>query len=156
MLSRWAKEMVGRLLSLGCQRSDAEDVVQDTLLKALLYIEGIPPAAMRSWLFRVAINEFYSLCRRNARVSPMVLPPDSFDPRTTVEERLVREEELARVRSVLAGMPPRSRFLLEMRYTHGMSLVEIAAALGLKKSSVKVALHRARRLFSRLYGKTGE
>lgn len=152
ILSRWAGEMVRRLRSLGCQPADVEDIVQETLLKALLDVEVIPPQVLRAWLFRVALNEFYSLCRSRARVQPVASVSLPSPGEGTAEERLVRGEETARVRATLDRMAPRASSLLLMRYGREMSSREIGAATGLKAGSVRVALHRARRLFSRMYG----
>lgn len=51
------------LIKLGCNQEDAEDITQDTFYKALKYIDGIGASKISSWLFRVAINKYYDLCR---------------------------------------------------------------------------------------------
>ncbi|MEM5603607.1 sigma factor [Bacillus cereus] len=52
------------LLKLGISREDAEDIVQETALKYIQNLEGIPAEKVKSWLFRVAINRSYDILRR--------------------------------------------------------------------------------------------
>jgi RNA polymerase sigma factor (sigma-70 family) len=55
------------LVKLGCDQESAEDIVQDTFYKALKYIDGIQENKLSAWLFKVAINKYYDLCRKNNR-----------------------------------------------------------------------------------------
>jgi len=44
------------LVKIGCSHTDAEDIVQDTLLKAIIHLEAIESDKIASWLFKVALN----------------------------------------------------------------------------------------------------
>lgn len=55
------------LIKLGCSKENADDIVQDTFYKALRYIDGIQSDKLSAWLFKVAINKYYDLCRKNKR-----------------------------------------------------------------------------------------
>jgi len=55
------------LIKMGVTKEDTEDIVQDTLYKALKYIDSIDSRTARAWLFRVALNEFYNIYRKNKK-----------------------------------------------------------------------------------------
>jgi RNA polymerase sigma factor (sigma-70 family) len=55
------------LVKIGADSSDAEDIVQETVYKFFLNIESIDPKKASSWLFRVAVNQYYDICRRRKR-----------------------------------------------------------------------------------------
>ena len=58
-----SKAVFGYLIKIGANRK-AEDIVQDTLYKALLLMEEIPLEHLTPWLFRVAINQHRDLHRK--------------------------------------------------------------------------------------------
>lgn len=51
----------------GLTHEDAEDIVQDTCYKFLLYKDGIRSDIVMSWLYRVATNQFYDLKRKEKK-----------------------------------------------------------------------------------------
>jgi RNA polymerase sigma-70 factor (ECF subfamily) len=152
---------------------DAEDALQDTLLRAW---RGLPRfegrSSVRSWLYRIATNACLdAIGRRPGRVLPLDHGPAS-DPhdgpgRPLVEsawiepypdERLgarlaetapearydARESvELAFV-AALQHLPPRGRAVLILREVLGFSAAEVAEELGSSVASVNSALQRAR------------
>ena len=72
------------------------------------------------------------------------------DPATALERR----QERGQVRQTLSAMKPRAAQILILRYS-GLSYAEMAAALGVKPSSVGTLLARAEREFEKMYG-TGD
>jgi len=99
----------------------------------------------RNYLYRIATNLVHDQRRRpRADREPLVdaerqPAPDSL---TGSESRAARRIDLARA---MARMKPRERSMLWLAYAHGCSHEEIAEVLGLKTSSLKALLHRARR-----------
>lgn len=55
------------LIKKGLPPPDAEDAVQETAYKYLIYSETIRSLGVRSWLIRVALNYYYDQCRKNKR-----------------------------------------------------------------------------------------
>ena len=99
----------------------------------------------RNYLYRIATNLVHDQRRRpRADREPLVdaerePAPESL---TGSESRAASRIDLARA---MARMKPRERSMLWLAYAHGCSHEEIAAVLGLKTSSLKALLHRARR-----------
>ena len=110
----------------------------------------------RNYLYRIATNLVHDQRRRpRADREPLVdaerqPAPDSL---TGSESRAARRIDLARA---MARMKPRERSMLWLAYAHGCSHEEIAQVLGLKTSSLKALLHRARRRLAGFMTPAGE
>ncbi|MGX6603207.1 RNA polymerase subunit sigma-70 [Micromonosporaceae bacterium Da 78-11] len=168
-------ELVGphrRELQVHCYRmlgslSDAEDVLQETLLAAWRGLPGFQGrASLRVWLYRIATNRCLNL-RRDAgrRLPPAPVPPfepptptrlgevtwlqpypdELLDPRPGPEARYELKESvsLAFVTG-LQRLPPRQTAVLLLRDVLGFGAEEVAAMLGTTATAVKGSLQRAR------------
>jgi len=98
----------------------------------------------RNYLYRIATNLVHDH-RRRPRADREPLLDAEREPAPDVaggtEGRAARRIDLARA---MARMKPRERSMLWLAYAHGCSHEEIAQMLGLKTSSLKALLHRAR------------
>jgi RNA polymerase sigma-70 factor (ECF subfamily) len=119
---------------------DAEDVVQETFLKLLRHLSaGGRTENIHGWLFTVAAHALRDRQRRQWRW----LPWDPDHERRVGPPRLLDEDgRIARLRDVLRGLPARDRLLLALR-AQGLSYADIAAAAGIRVSSVGQLLARA-------------
>ena len=99
----------------------------------------------RNYLYRIATNLVHDQ-RRRPRADRAPLEDVEREPApeslTGSESRAARRIDLSRA---MARMKPRERSMLWLAYAHGCSHEEIAEVLGLKTSSLKALLHRARR-----------
>ncbi|GHG51007.1 DNA-directed RNA polymerase sigma-70 factor [Amycolatopsis bullii] len=146
---------------------DAEDVVQETYLKAARGVAAFEGrSSLKTWLYRIATNTCLTeLNHRSRRVLPAGLGAPSDDPGTRVfaddsiawlgplpdavlgdpEEVVVRRESvrLALV-AALQHLPPRQRAAFLLREVLSWSAAEIAGVLGISVPAVKSLLQRAR------------
>jgi RNA polymerase sigma-70 factor (ECF subfamily) len=156
------------------QREDARDVLQDTLFQAYKSIKTLKhPEALKSWLYRVAANACL-MKRRKGKFEPDKelslddLGPGAEGPRRTEipdpavlpDEALLQSELGETVRRAVAEVPSHYRIVLVMRDMERLSTSEVAAALDLPETTVKMRLHRARlmvrqRLEAALAGSAG-
>ncbi|WP_246168288.1 RNA polymerase sigma factor [Paenibacillus antarcticus] len=99
------------LIRLGATPPDAEDIVQDTVYKAFLYIETIETNKFSAWLYKVAINRYYDLCRRNKWIQ---VPIDSVEVADSdlPEDHLLQKEKRAEIEYVLSEILPHHKQLL--------------------------------------------
>ena len=127
----------------GGDRHRAEDVVQETMLRACRRPRPLAGRPARAWLFTVArhraINQHRARQARPAEVAGMAelaarAAPDQIDAAIT-------RWDLA---AAMAGLRPRDRCLLTARYLHGHSITEIATDLGLPAGIVTSRLSAAR------------
>jgi RNA polymerase sigma-70 factor (ECF subfamily) len=138
-------------------RDDAEEVLQETLLKAYRSLGGLrDPGALKSWVFRVAANNCLKM-RRRGRHEPdreisleEVLPPSAGGPAEIADwsdlplDRLLRGELKDRIESAILGLPKPYRIVLLLREQEGFDTRQVAGILGISETLAKVRLHRAR------------
>ncbi|MDN3482060.1 RNA polymerase sigma factor [Arthrobacter sp. APC 3897] len=126
---------------------DAEDLLQETLAKALADASQRhePIVNTQAWLIRIATNIWLDSLRRSGRITPadgtdvgMNLPDDTaVDPlvNVAVEEAL---------RQLLLALPPQERACVVLKDVFSYPLAEIAGILDTTTGAVKSALHRGR------------
>ncbi|HIA26551.1 MAG TPA: sigma-70 family RNA polymerase sigma factor [Planctomycetes bacterium] len=150
-------------LSLAGDLASAEDLVQDTFLRAFKGFSGFTIGTdCRAWLFRICKNRFYDICRKRRR-RPIhedleLAQPMSLDLEYEVlreQKRLASGEKPVedllgrRVRAALAELPTGFREALLLCDLDGLSYQEIAADLQIPLGTVRSRIARAR---SRLRG----
>ncbi|GIP21904.1 RNA polymerase sigma factor [Paenibacillus sp. J22TS3] len=144
------------LVKMGASSEDAKDIVQDTFYKAFLYSDSINTEKLSAWLFRVAINAYYDLCRRSTRLASLPSPEELVSKEGLPEELLAVKEESEEVQKVLQELSPLHKQVLELRYKHEMSYKEIGESMDLKPSNVKTYLSRAKKQFAKIYRRSGK
>ena len=121
-------------------RSDAQDVMQETLLK--FYMEKKPfqsPQHEKRWLLRVAVNESKKLLRSAWRRRSVPLEErDEAVTFDTLAQQALFEEVMA--------LPPKYRLAVYLYYYESFSVRQIGEALGANPSTVQTWLMRARGL----------
>lgn len=139
------------------QREDAEDTMQDVLVKSLPYLPKFEsPRALLVWLYRVAKNRCL-ISRRKSKFAPKQnlsldeLMPDRRELANLAKEGPVNPEALAirsqqakRLREVIQQLPPQYRIILVLRDMEGLTDEEVGDITGLRPGNVRVRLHRAR------------
>jgi RNA polymerase sigma-70 factor (ECF subfamily) len=139
------------------QREDAEDTMQEVLLKSVPYLPKFEsPKALVVWLYKVAKNRCL-MSRRRSKFAPKQdlsleeLMPDrqelerlSGDGGINPEALAIRSEEAGRLRQAIQKLPPPYRIVLVLRDMEGLTDEEVAEITGLRPGTVRVRLHRAR------------
>lgn len=139
------------------QREDAEDTMQEVLVKALPYLPKFEsPRALLVWLYKVAKNRCL-MNRRKSKFAPKEelsldeLMPDRHELAQLAEggplnpESLaIRSQQARRLREVIQQLPPHYRIILVLRDMEGLTDEEVGDITGLRPGNVRVRLHRAR------------
>jgi RNA polymerase sigma-70 factor (ECF subfamily) len=142
-------------------RDDAEDVVQEALLRGLRYAH-----ATRSghnplpWLVGIARNVLADLVRRQRAHRERADDGTPFDPIAPaagepeldlwIGRRIARQGDVQRALArAFEELPPLDRHLLQRRHEDGVSIRPLALECGLRPEAVKVRLFRARRKVAR-------
>jgi RNA polymerase sigma-70 factor, ECF subfamily len=143
-------------LSYMKNEADAEDVAQETFLKAFHHLATFrAEAKFSTWLIGIALNEARSRLRREATLrmesiddtsdeaghtSPAILR----DWREVPSEALERKEVRQMLQQAITNLPTIYREVFVLRDVEELNNVETAAALSITVGNVKVRLHRAR------------
>lgn len=117
--------------------SDAEDILQETLLKLIRNQPAFESEEhQKAWLMRVAIN----LCKNKLKSSwfKTVAIPEHY------EAEALSEEE-SDVLTVVNELPLKYREVVHLFYYEGYSTIEIASILDKKEATIRSLLHRARK-----------
>jgi RNA polymerase sigma-70 factor (ECF subfamily) len=130
---------------------DAEDILQQTLLKAFVHLDQFRfEASFKTWLFRIAINEIRQNYRKSAAAQTSVVEQNVLDrlqvaavgesPQSLCE----RKEICERLHWAVSRLPSIYRTVVELRDMNELSVVETAVRLNLAISTVKTRHRRAR------------
>lgn len=140
------------LRKLGISQADAEDVVQETAYKYLLYYDTIQTSKIRSWLIRVSLNFHYDQCRKQRRydlnLNEGLLETDKMELPEVV---FLEKERIREVGYALSKVKPHFQELLLLKYQSGLSYEEISKLLEKPISSIKTNLFRARKQLAKIY-----
>jgi len=139
------------LIKMGIAKEDVEDITQSTLYKALRYVDSIDGRTARAWLFRVALNEFYNICRKNTCIN--INDIDILDLLAeSAEDAVINSEKVKDIKDTLDKLQPVYRDLLILKYIIGFSYRNISEFTGYSGDKVKIYLYRARNKFKELWG----
>jgi RNA polymerase sigma-70 factor (ECF subfamily) len=131
------------LVSLCRDRIWAEDLMQDTFVKATRALGGYRGGNPRSWLFAIARSVFIDDTRRRRAI-----PTDEIVEPSTSD---VDVSEVDAIERALARLPDRQRTAILLCDRAGMSYAEVADAMSLTPAAAKVLIHRARVAFRSHY-----
>jgi RNA polymerase sigma-70 factor (ECF subfamily) len=147
-------------------RSDAEDLAQETFIRAYRAMASFDlERPLAPWLKRITTNVCLNWLERQ-KARPQTTASDLTganededaldrlaDPGSTPEQQLTGVEQTRQIRNALAHLPARYRVVVELRHYQDLSYEEIALALNVPVSTVKSDLFRARkRLEAELVG----
>jgi RNA polymerase sigma-70 factor (ECF subfamily) len=132
---------------------DAQDLVQEVLLRVRRGLATYQPGSLEGWLSRITTNAFLDEVRRRQR-RPLEVVPE-------LPERLVGvdadpDDAIARsrlpddVQSALAGLPVEYRAAVVLCDVVGMEYAEIAETLGIPPGTVRSRIHRGRALLRKV------
>ena len=132
---------------------DAEDVVQDTFLKAYHQLSRFEARAdFRTWIHRIAVNRSIDLIR-SRRHREVAQDPVDLEPHERAAhdegalpgpDRLLMSVEIReRVTQGMAQLTPSERAAFTLRHVEGLPIREVALAMGLKTEAAKNSIFRA-------------
>jgi RNA polymerase sigma-70 factor (ECF subfamily) len=136
-------------------REDAEDVVQEALMKALVHLEGFDGrSAFSTWLTRIAINCALMLRRKRRNHFEFSIDHDEHsgpnaaieiaDRTPSAEEHLRAKQMDRRIHRAIERLPSSLRVPLELQIAEDLPIRELAIRLGVSVPAIKSRLLRAR------------
>ncbi len=142
----------------GFVHQDAEELAQETLVRALGELEGLrQPEQFRNWVYTIGVNVYRNELRRRARLKrnaietplesndPDRLTPTLPDPGPAPDGILLKKERRAHLRRAVASLSPQMRHCLMLRLEHDLKYREIAVVMKVSIDTVKAHLAQARK-----------
>lgn len=154
LLERYQAVVLSLCMRMLGHRHDAEDVVQETFIRALRSVgsfDGRRP--LRPWLLGIAANRCRTaLSRRKRRPSPVEPTVEPADPRAGLVDP---DDLIGEIERALDTLRTEYRLVFTMYHEQGLPYDEIAGALGRPVGTIKTWLHRARAELAEILGRRG-
>lgn len=152
-IEKYGKDLYSFCIFLAKSRQEADDLYQDTFLKAMEKDDINEEDNPRAYLIGIAVNVWNnkkrkSLWRKNK--TEVVFYADETeisrisDETEQVEMQVVQQQNIAEVRKAVSELPEKMRIVILMFYMEEMTVDEISKILGIPGGTVKSRLHSAR------------
>jgi len=140
----YAVEITRFLLSRGAGLQDAEDCVQEALVKILEYDQLVRPDRLRSFLYQTAINTYINRYRRKQHYDRII---ESLQQEL---KNLHAQPESLEIQDLISQLKPDQAKLIRAFYFDRLSIKQIAEKFALSPSKVKIQLYRGRKKLRKL------
>jgi RNA polymerase sigma factor (sigma-70 family) len=134
---------------------DAEDALQEALMRAFLHLDSFQgKASFSTWFTSIAVNTALMLLRKRRGILEIAIDNlgemgthsewDLTDPRDNPERCFERQQRADLIQSGILQLPPQLRKVVELQHSKDLSNKEIARCLGISLAATKSRLLRAR------------
>ncbi len=155
LVKRYQKPIFNLMLRMTGSEEDAVDLTQETFVRAYEKLEKFNPSApFFPWLYTMGLNLARDFLRRANRS-----PIDPYESENgcssefNQDERLADQIDIQEVQEKLQLLPVDYREALLLRFHEGLSISEVACALGLSLSGAKMRIHRGLLKLRQMLGK---
>lgn len=156
LVNRYEKKIYRLGMNITGNREDAEDVLQETFLKAFEHLPDFrADSRFYTWIVRIAVNEGLMKLRRRRsdKATPLedtvndegdMMPREFADWKPNPEQLLAQAELETILQNAIRSLPPTFRTVFYLRDVEDLSTEETAELLDLTAGAVKARLFRAR------------
>lgn len=161
LYKRYAKPLFYYLLKLCGSKQLAEDLTQETFVRATINLHKYEGGEARAWLFKVARNAYIDEWRKQKRkqsflkLALFIAKEEMISPYGIPEDSLLNQELNQQLEDLFNYLPEQYRSILYLREVEQFSYKEIMDTLKMTEEQVKVTLHRARKRLASLADKKG-
>ena len=145
IVDQYSQSLYWKIRSIVLTHEDADDVLQNTFLKAwksLPTFQG--KAKLSTWLYRIAINESLDFLRRQKTATLSSAAADlSVANRLLADDYFDGDKSQAVLQEAIATLPDVQRTVFTLRYYDEMKYSEISEILGTSEGSLKASYHIA-------------
>ena len=145
IVDQYSQSLYWNIRSIVLTHEDADDVLQNTFLKAwksLPTFQG--KAKLSTWLYRIAINESLDFLRRQKTATLSSADADlSVANRLLADDYFDGDKSQAVLQEAIATLPDVQRTVFTLRYYDEMKYSEMSEILGTSEGSLKASYHIA-------------
>lgn len=139
----YAEEVFRFAFWLSGNRTWAEDITSETIIRAWTHFRPIRTETLKAYLFTIARNYYLNQLRKEKRL--VELDEELMDPAHVPDTLIEHLDEIQRARVVLLSLPECDRTAFILRAQHNTPYIEIARVLQISESAARVKVHRARK-----------
>lgn len=151
-IEKYGKDIYSFCVYLTRNKNDAEDLYQQTFLTAVEKDELDGVQNPKSYFISIAVNLWNNQKRkflwRKKKADIVYFQDDNLeqfaDHAQTVEEQVLRQEEIETVRKCIVGLPDEMRIVILLYYRENLTIDEIALLLKIPSGTVKSRMHQAK------------
>jgi RNA polymerase sigma-70 factor (ECF subfamily) len=144
VVERHRAELLHYLVRLLGDAGDAEDALQESLLRAYRGRGRLrPDSNERAWLYKIATRTAFNALKRRKRAAAWMADVDLDTLSTNSADALDRREQLRAVAHAVEALPSKQRAALMMRQFQGLSYAEIAETLGCSPAAARANVYQA-------------
>jgi RNA polymerase sigma-70 factor (ECF subfamily) len=159
LVRRYEAAFLRRARAIVFSSEDAEEIVQDTFTKIYLYADRYQPqegATFASWAYTILNRVAYTkyTAARKARAHRAELEPEHYEALPDLQAEFLEDLSIRNeVIAVLSKIPETAAHILRLQFIEGKTQEEIAQSEDLSIPAVKTRVHRAKKLFKKIYDK---
>lgn len=144
VIAKFTQPLYWQIRRMVGSHDDADDVLQNTFLKAWSNIENFRgEARLSTWLHKIAINESLNFLEKENRRQSLSLD-DAPEAAAVAADDALDGDELAReLRKAVGSLPPKQQLVFNMKYFDDMKYEDISDILGTTVGALKASYHAA-------------
>lgn len=146
VIRRYSEPLYWQIRRMVENHDDANDILQNTFLKAWQSVEGFRgDAKLSTWLYKIALNESITfLARERKRQNISLDDEESYLSELIESDEYVDGDKLAKkLRLAVASLPEKQRLVFNMKYYDEMKYEQMSEILGTSVGALKASYHLA-------------
>ncbi|MBN6186500.1 sigma-70 family RNA polymerase sigma factor [Aneurinibacillus sp. BA2021] len=144
LVNRYKNKVYALLLGMGASPQDAQDITQESFIKAYRHLAGYKPEKkFSSWIYKIAVNRYHDTWRKQKQET--MREQEETADYVSPEHVYLHKEQADELRDYIARLPKKYGLVLILRYIDELSYKEIAEVLDLPLPTVQTHLHRAKK-----------
>lgn len=156
VINRFTEPLYWQIRRLVTDHENANDLLQNTFMKAWMSIEHFRgEARLSTWLYKIAINEAITFLAREKRRTTLSLDdPDSTIASTVEADTYTDGDRLAaELREAVETLPEKQRIVFNMKYYDDMKYEDMSSILGTSVGALKASYHLAVKKIENFFNK---
>lgn len=156
VINRFTEPLYWQIRRLVADHENANDLLQNTFMKAWMSIENFRgEARLSTWLYKIAINEAITYLAREKRRTTLSLDdPDSAIASTVEADTYTDGDRLAaELREAVETLPEKQRLVFNMKYYDDMKYEDMSSILGTSVGALKASYHLAVKKIENFFNK---
>lgn len=144
LVERYSRRLYWHIRHMVVSHEDADDILQDTFIKAWTHIETFrADSQISTWLFRIAINECLTFLSHRQETIPIDAPDSPPVSMLESDPWFDGDEAAVRLQKALGHLPAKQRMVFNMKYFENMKYEEMSEILGTSVGALKASYHLA-------------
>lgn len=144
IVKQYSEQLYWQIRRMVLSHDDANDLLQNTFIKAWMNIEYFRgDAKMSTWLYRIALNECLTFMSRRSQTLPLDEMAETKAEELVADQYFTGDEVQLLLQKALLTLPDKQRMVFNLRYFDEMSYDEMSQIFGTTVGALKSSYHIA-------------